>query len=267
MTRLWFLIRLVRKAEQRLGYHPDDKEPTGVALPGRRALVVATNHGVLDIGKPTGVFASELTAAYYNFLDAGMEVDVASPGGGVIPVDPLSLNPLVRTSFDDRFLADDLLRSKVTASLPINSVDVVAYDIVYLAGGWGAAFDFDAPALAAAMTEANAAGKVIGGVCHGPLGLVKATGADGRPLIAGRRVTGASDRQIRELGIASTPLHPETELRRAGGLYEAKRRFRDVLANHWVVDENLVTGQNQNAAPVVARQMMRLASQRLEAGP
>ena len=28
---------------------------------GRRALVVCTNHGVLDIGKPTGVFASEMT--------------------------------------------------------------------------------------------------------------------------------------------------------------------------------------------------------------
>ena len=40
---------------------------------------MATNHGVLDIGKPTGVFAVELTVPYYLFLDAGMDVDVASP--------------------------------------------------------------------------------------------------------------------------------------------------------------------------------------------
>jgi putative intracellular protease/amidase len=39
-----------------------------------------------------------------------------------------------------------------------------------------------------------------------------------------------------------------------------------VLANHWVVDGNLVTGQNQNAGPMVAREMLRLASQRLGGG-
>ena len=31
---------------------------------------------------------------------------------------------------------------------------------------------------------------------------------------------------------------------------------REILANHWVVDGNLVTGQNQNAAPMVARLML-----------
>jgi putative intracellular protease/amidase len=186
-------------------------------------------------------------------------VEVASPAGGVIPVDPLSVNALVRTASDDRFLADDALRGKVTDSLRVGELDVVGYDIVYLAGGWGAAFDFDSPALAAAVTGANQAGVIIGGVCHGPLGLVKATGAYGRPLVAGRRVTGVSDRQIRQLGIGHTPLHQETELRRAGALYECKRRIHDVLANHWVVDGNLVTGQNQNAGPMVAQEMMRLA--------
>ena len=59
--------------------HPDDPETIEVDLSGRRALVIATNHGVLDVGKPTGVFASELTVPYYAFLGAGMEVDVASP--------------------------------------------------------------------------------------------------------------------------------------------------------------------------------------------
>ena len=108
---------------------------------GGKALIVATNHGMLDIGKPIGVFASELTAAYYAFLDAGMDVDVASPAGGVTPVDPLSVNSIVRTAADDRLLADHVLRAKITNSLPVRSVDINAYDIVYLTGGLGAAFD------------------------------------------------------------------------------------------------------------------------------
>jgi putative intracellular protease/amidase len=255
---------LLRKIVQKLGLHPDDPEPIAVDLAGRKALIVATNHGMLDIGKPTGVFASELTAAYYAFLDAGMDVDVASPAGGVIPVDPLSVNSIIRTAADDRLLADQVLRAKITNSLPVTAVDIDVYDIVYLAGGWGAAFDLGfSEVLGAKITDANAAGKIIGGVCHGPLGLVNATAADGRPLVEGRRVTGVSNRQVRDLRITDTPQHPETELRRKGALYESSTRITDILANHWVVDGNLVTGQNQNAGPMVAREMLRLAQQHM----
>ena len=83
-----------------------------------------------------------MTVPYYAFLDAGMDVDVASPSGGVIPVDPLSVKPVVRTAEDDRFLADDEFKKKVTDSLAIGDLDMADYDIVFLAGGWGAAFDF-----------------------------------------------------------------------------------------------------------------------------
>jgi putative intracellular protease/amidase len=223
---------------------------------------VCTNHGVLDVGKATGVFASEMTVPYYAFLDAGMFVDLASPNGGVIPVDPQSVKPVIRSAEDDRFLADDELRAKVSDSLPIAEIDIASYDIVFLAGGWGAAFDLGiSDALGEKITEANSLGKVIGGVCHGPLGLLKATGPDGRPLVEGRRVSAVTDKQVRELGIESTPQHPETELRAAGAIFESRSARRDPLANHWVVDGNLVTGQNQNAGPMVAREMMQILTE------
>jgi putative intracellular protease/amidase len=174
---------------------------------------------------------------------------------------------VIRSAEDDRFLADDDLREKVTNSLAIGDVDIAAYDIVFLAGGWGAAFDLGtSDALGEKITEANALGKVIGGVCHGPLGLLKATAADGRPLVEGRRISAVTDKQVRELGIESTPQHPERELRAAGAMFESEiRPFRDPLANHWVVDGNLVTGQNQNAGPMVAREMMQILSGRRNA--
>jgi putative intracellular protease/amidase len=251
--------RALRKVLHTLGMHPDDPDAREFDLFGRRALVIATNHGTLDIGKPTGVFASEMTVPYYAFFDAGMDVDVASPLGGVIPVDPQSLKPILRAPDDDRFLADDVLRGKVTNSLAIADLDMANYDIVYLAGGWGAAFDLGfSDALAEQITRANALGKVIGGVCHGPLGLRNAKGTDGEPLVKGRKVSAVTDKQVRELGIESTPQHPETELRAMGARFESASRFRDPLANHWVVDGNLVTGQNQNAGPMVAREMMQL---------
>jgi len=254
--------RALRKVLQKAGMHPDDPNQVDFDLAGKRALIVATNTAVMDIGKPTGVFASEMTVPYYAFLDAGMAVDVASPAGGVIPVDPQSLKPVLRTTEDDRFLADDTFRDQVTNSLAIADLDMSNYDIVFLAGGWGAAFDFGfSEALAGKITESNAAGKVIGGVCHGPLGLLNAKGTDGEPLVKGRKISAVTDKQVSELGIESTPHHPERELRGAGADFESATKFRDPLANHWVVDGNLVTGQNQNAGPMVAREMMQLVKE------
>ena len=252
--------RALRRLVQRLGLHHEDPDADpSIERRGRRALIVCTNHAVLDIGKATGVFASEMTAPYYVFRDAGMVVDLASPLGGTIPVDPQSIKPVVRCEHDDRFLADPELQAKVRDSLALGDVDIADYDIVYLAGGWGAAFDFGtSEVMADQMSRAVELDKVVGGVCHGPLGLRNATTPDGRPVVEGRRLTAVTDKQVHELGISSTPQHPETELREMGAAFECRTARRDPLANHWVVDGNLVTGQNQNAAPMVAREMLRL---------
>jgi putative intracellular protease/amidase len=244
---------------QRFGIHPPDPDAVALDLTGTRALCIATNHGVLDVGVATGVFASELTVPYYAFLDAGMQVDVASPLGGIIPVDPISMDATIRTAADDRLLADRVFRYQLTNSLPIDRLDVAAYDIVYFAGGWGAAFDLgQSEPLGRKVSEAYAAGRVLGGICHGPLGLLRAQTPEGTPIVKGRRLTAVTDKQIRELGIEITPLHPETALRQAGALFEGKSHpARDFIANHFVADGDLITGQNQNAGPMVARLMMQ----------
>jgi putative intracellular protease/amidase len=136
-------------------------------------------------------------------------------------------------------------------------VDVGGYDIVYLAGGWGAAYDLgESAALGEKMSDAYANEAVVGGVCHGPLGLLKATTPNGAPLVQGRRISAVTDKQIVELGITDTPMHPERELRAASVEFEAEKRFRDVLATHVVVDGRIVTGQNQNSSAETAHRMM-----------
>lgn len=251
--------RLGRHLLQRLGLHPAEREEAALDLRGARALVVATNHGVLDVGVPTGVFASELTVPYYAFLDAGMTVDVASPRGGVVPIDPASMKEAVRTPDDDRLLADPQLRAKLMQSLAIAEVDPAAYDLVFFAGGWGAAFDLGQSAeLGAKVSDAYAHGAVLGGICHGPLGLLQVRRGDGGLLVEGRRLTCVTDRQIQQLGVEITPLHPESALRAAGARFEGARHpLRDFFADHVVDDGDLVTGQNQNAGPRVARLMMQ----------
>jgi hypothetical protein len=77
-------------------------------------------------------------------------------------------------------------------------------------------------------------------------------------------MTGVSDKQIKELKIEITPQHPETELRKAGALYESQTAFRDMFATHVVVDneQRFVTGQNQNSGLETAHQMMLVAARR-----
>jgi putative intracellular protease/amidase len=52
--------------------------------------------------------------------------------------------------------------------------------------------------------------------------------------------------------------YPETELRKAGALYEKQGGLLEVLSNHVVVDGRIVTGQNQNAGAEVAHSVMAL---------
>jgi putative intracellular protease/amidase len=248
-----------RRLLQEFGVHPVDREAVSLDMKGFKALCIATNHAVLDIGVATGVFASELTVPYYVFLDAGMQVDVASPRGGIVPVDPLSLKEMIRTPQDDRLLDDPVFRGQLANSLAIGDIDFASYDIVYFAGGWGAAFDLgQSDLLGAKVSDAYAAGRVIGGICHGPLGLLRGRTPEGNLIVKGRRVTAVTDKQVHQLGIEITPLHPETALRQAGALFESETHpARDFFANHYVADGDLITGQNQNAGPMVARLMMQ----------
>jgi putative intracellular protease/amidase len=211
--------------------------------------------------------ASEMTHPYYRFLDAGMQVDLASVKGGKIPVDPQTLNRILKTPEDDRFLADPAFLAKVENSMRIDDVDFTQYDIIFMSGGWGAAYDLGySPVLAEKVSEAYYASNepVIGGVCHGVLGLINAKDRDGKPLIAGRRMTGVTDKQIKELGIEITPQHPETELRKAGVVFESNTRFIDFLATLVVVDdeERFVTGQNQNSGRETAHKMLVLIAEK-----
>ena len=248
-----------RRLLQQFGVHPRDREAVALGMTGTRALCIATNHGVLDIGVATGVFGSELTVPYYVFLDAGMTVDVASPRGGIIPVDPLSMKATIRTPEDDRLLGDQAFREQLMQSLSIEDLDFTAYDIIYFAGGWGAAFDLgQSEALGPKVSDAYSAERVIGGICHGPLGLLRGRTPSGEPIVKGRRLTAVTNKQLRELGVQVTPVHPETALRQAGALFESKTHpARDFFANHFVADGDLITGQNQNAGPMVARLMMQ----------
>jgi putative intracellular protease/amidase len=233
-------------------------------LSGKRALIITTSQATMgETNKATGVYASEMTVAYYQFQDAKMQVDVASIKGGKIPIEGSSLRWPLLTPEDQRFLKDHEFQEKVKHSLKISEIDFTQYDIVFMAGGWGAAYDLGtSEILGQKISEAYAADVVLGSVCHGGLGFLRATDPNDQPLVQGRRITAVTDKQIKQLGISITPQHPERELRQAGALYERKSAILDIFASHVVVDGTLVTGQNQNDGAEVAQRMMEIVEKK-----
>ncbi len=265
------LIFLLPNILHQAGLHPDYKHSQEYDLSGKKALVITTSHGILNApgettGDPTGVFASEMTVPYYEFQDAGMEVDVASIKGGEIPVDPQSFLFMIKSNADKRYQKDEDFQKKVKSSLKIDDIDFSDYDAIWLAGGWGAAYDLgQSEVLGQKISEAYyAQTPTIGSVCHGALGLIQAKDTLDNFLITGRSMTGVTDKQLIELGITVTPLHPETELRKRGVNYKFNSGSQDIFQTITVVDEErrFVTGQNQNSGHETAQKMMAIIDEK-----
>jgi len=251
---------LIREA----GFHPPCPAHD-YTFPEAKALLISTSAATLGwTGLPTGLYLSELSAPYYEFLDAGMEVDVASIQGGKIPVDPVSYLPFGESACMERANNNDEgLWDKLENSLKIDDLDFADYDFIFIAGGWGASYDLaQSEVLSEKITVANGAGKLIGTACHGALGLVGAKEINGRPLVEGKRISGVTNKQLVELGVYFiTTVHPETALLEEGAIFAGKGGVLDILESSVVVENNLVTGQNQNSGCAAAQEMLRLYSE------
>jgi len=246
------------------GLHPKFDGET-FDLQGKKALIIATNHGVLNKpgeidGKSTGLFLSELSIPYYDFKKANIKVDIASIKGGKIPLEPVPF--FIETTEEKKKKKDQETMNLLQNSIPIKDIDFTEYDIIFISGGWGAAYDLGfSELLGEKISDAYYSSQaIIGGVCHGVLGFINAKNEDGSPLIAGRKMTGVTDKQLKELGIFFTPQHPEEELKKAGVIFQSETAFRDVFATLTVVDDEkrFVTGQNQNSGHETAYRIMEI---------
>ncbi|MEM9797721.1 MAG: type 1 glutamine amidotransferase domain-containing protein [Pseudomonadota bacterium] len=217
------------------------------------ALIVLTSHTELGrTGRKTGFYFDEMAAPYWALTDAGHDVRIATIAGGSATPDPTSVTadgdnpPAV-----DRFRADPVAMAKLSDTPSVDAIDATNFDAVFLAGGHGTMFDFpDSDGLADLVSAIHAAGGVVGAVCHGPAGLVKATRTDGRPLVEGLRVNAFTDAEEAAVELTDEmPFLLETRLRALGAVFEASGVFEP----HAVRDGRLVTGQNPaSAGPVAA---------------
>ena len=220
-----------------------------------KVLMVLTSHDQLgDTGRKTGFWLEELAAPYYVFKNAGAEIVLASPKGGQPPLDPKSNEPAFKTDETRRFEADAQATAQLATTVRLESVSQSDFDTVFYPGGhgplWDLAEDKDSVALIESFINAN---KTIALVCHAPGVLRHVKTTDGRPLVAGKKVTGFTNTE--EAGVGLTDVVPflvEDELKAKGGIYSSGPDW----GSYVVQDGLLITGQNPASSTAAAQRLI-----------
>ncbi|MEM9010911.1 MAG: type 1 glutamine amidotransferase domain-containing protein [Pseudomonadota bacterium] len=222
-----------------------------------RILMVLTSHDDLgETGLKTGFWLEEFASPYYVCRDVGAEVTLASVKGGQPPIDPKSALPEWQTDDTRRFDADAEGKTALANTRAISELGAERYDALFFPGGHGPMWDYPGNETLARLIEAfDRAGKPIGAVCHGPVALVDAKGEDGRPLVAGKRVTAFTNGEEEAVELAEVvPFLLEDRLRALGAHVQNAADF----SSHVLTDGNLVTGQNPQSSTAGAKALLAL---------
>jgi putative intracellular protease/amidase len=223
----------------------------------KNVLMILTSHDTLGTtGDKTGFWLEEFAAPYYAFVDAGVNVTLASPKGGQPPLDPKSDQPDAQTDDTRRFRDDDEAQQRLATTKKLDDIDAADFDAVFVPGGhgpmWDLATDHTTAALLAEFFEAD---KPVGSVCHGPAALVGVTDADGTSYLDGKRVTAFTNSEEEGVGLTEVvPFLLEDRLRSLAGSFERG----DDWAAYVVTDGTLITGQNPASSGPAAEALLEL---------
>jgi putative intracellular protease/amidase len=225
----------------------------------KRVLMVIANPSVsTTLGWPVGFWGSELTHPYYEFVEAGYEVTIASPEGGRCELDALS-DPRDASGYSAGdlitmgFVSTPSLWALVEATSKLADLDLGAYDAIVVCGGQAPMFTFRENAdLGTTIRRFYEDGKLTAALCHGVSALIDVKLADGSYLIGGKTMTGFanSEEDVADglVGQTVMPWRIENAARERGA------NFIDggVWKPFAVRDGRLITGQQQYSGRKVA---------------
>lgn len=222
--------------------------PAAAAEVTPKVLMVVSGEG-RDAGQTRPGFEfDEFAQAYLIFRDNGLAVEVASPAGGAVEADKYD----AALPFNARTLADADATRQLGATRSTRELAAENYAAVFVVGGKGAMFDLPRdPALPQLLARIYEQGGIVSAVCHGPAALVDVRLSSGRALLAGKAVTGFSNKEEALFGkrwAKEFPFQLEDALRERGGRFEAA----PIMQPRLVVDGRLITGQNPYSTTRVA---------------
>jgi putative intracellular protease/amidase len=227
----------------------------------KRVLMLVSNPATSSVtGWPVGFWWAELTHPYWEFVERGYEVDIASPDGGDLVADSWS-DPRDESGYSAHdlislgFISSPSHAAMVRGTRSIEEIDLADYSAIFLVGGQGPMITFDGDArVHRLVADSLAAGKPTAVVCHATCVLLRATDASGELLVRDRTWTGFADSEEQFadafVGRRIQPFWIEEEARKLTSTnFIVQGRFRA----HAVRDGNLITGQQQYSGAAAAR--------------
>ncbi|HBV22608.1 MAG TPA: glutamine amidotransferase [Jeotgalicoccus sp.] len=212
----------------------------------KSVLIMVTNADTIagNKDKPTGVWLSEAAEPYIAFQGAGFKVDIASPKGGPVPIDP---NSVENGNDDEKF---NEVAKLLQNTLRMKDVVYENYDAIFLAGGHGAMFDFPGePDIQNIMAYFKDNGRIISAVCHGPAAFADAKTKDGKYLVDGVKLTAFTNEEEDSVNLSEDmPFMLQTKLEENGAGFVKGTAGEE----HVVSSGNFVTGQNPASSQAVA---------------
>ncbi len=224
-------------------------------MTAKKILMVLTSHAELgNTGEKTGFWIEEFAAPYYAFVDAGIEVTLASPKGGQPPIDPKSEQPDFQTDSTKRYFDDQKTQEQVANTVPLAEVNAVDFDAVFYPGGHGPLWDLATDTNSIQLISAFlAADKPVGAVCHASAVLMDVKTTSGEYLVKGKVVSGFTNSEEAAVGLTDVvPFLLEDELVKRGADFQKVDDW-NVFA---VRDGLLFTGQNPASSELVAEKML-----------
>lgn len=227
--------------------------------PAKKILYIVSNPGMLKGQIPVGFFAEELTRPFFEFIQAGYEVDLASSKGGKVAFDGFSDPENEMTIYPNDLVTIGFSHHKdfgktMENTLAIADVNVDDYDAVCVAGGGGPLITFkDDAALHKFIGEFYEKDKVVGLLCHGTSLLLWATTSDGTLVADGKTWTGycnaEEEMNNQAAGFELNDYTIETE---AAKIPNTNYEHADPLAPFAIRDGKLITGQQQHSSALFA---------------
>ena len=213
----------------------------------KRILFVTTNFSKINENIKTGVWFEEFAVPFLVFEKTGYELVVASPLGGNSPIDVNSLSCSNPMEWDEaaKFLKNTEELSKV---------DYKMFDAIYLPGGHAPMFDLANNELLKKIIEYFYENdKVISAVCHGVAGLVLAKDKNGYSIVRNKNVTSFTNKEEKIVKmIEFMPFLLESRLKFLGCIFIEEKPWSE----HVEICGNLITGQNQNSALLLAESVI-----------
>lgn len=221
----------------------------------KKILIILTSHEDMEnTSAKTGLWLGEFTDPYYEFIDKGYEVTLASPAGGEPPIDPLSKLTKNISGANRRFQKDEKAQEQFRNTLKLSEVDASQFDGLFIPGGHGPVWDLaDSKKSGELIVDFLNAKKPVASVCHGPAALLKA--AEIEPgLLEGKKLTGFTNtEEVLALRSRNVPYKLETRLKELGAdFHSATIPF----LSHVQRDGLLITGQNPLSAGPTARSLI-----------